>query len=606
MRVILFVLKCLVGLFASVGFLAVLLGLGLGAVVPQFDVFGWSPRKQAVPDNSVIQLDLAAGLIDTRPENLLSRASLGDAVVLHEAIEAIDAAARDPKVEGLVARLGRGPLGIADAQELRDAIRAFRDTGKFALAFSESFGEGGDGTLHYYLASAFESIWLQPSGGLDITGFALQSPYLREALNDLGVEPQFDQREAYKGAMAMFAEERLPEPQRQNLQRLADSWLRQVSTGIARERGLQPAVTRALIDRAPFLAADAQKRGLVDELGYWDQLDDEVVRRAGEDSEYLSLADYIERRDRGTEDGEERPVIARIHGLGPVMLTRSENDPPFGEVVMGSDTVAGAIADAVDDDSVAAIVFRVDSPGGSYVASDTIWREVRRARDLNKPVIVTMGNVAASGGYFVAAPAAKIVAQPGTVTGSIGVVAGKFVLNGLWNDLGVTWDGVQAGSNAGIWSANKPFSPKEWAKLQAFLDMVYGDFTAKVAEGRNLTKEQTRAAAQGQVWTGSDALERGLVDSLGGYSQALVLAREAAGLEPDAAVEIRDFPKARDPLEAFVEDTFGDAIESPSVRALARMLARIARVTAPLLETVEQVTGNPRDHSLRAPVADLR
>ena len=530
MRVILFVLKCLVGLFASVGFLVVLLGLGLGAVVPRFDVFDWSPRERDVPDNSVIQLDLAAGLIDTRPENPLSRASLGDAVVLHEAIEAIDAAARDPKVEGLVARLGRGPLGIADTQELRD-------TGKFALAFSESFGEGGDGTLHYYLASAFESIWLQPSGGVDITGFALQSPYLREALDDLGVEPQFDQREAYKGAMAMFAEESLPEPQRQNLQRLADSWLRQVSTGIAR------------------------KRGLIDELGYRDQFDDEVVRRAGEDSEYLSLADYIERRDRGAEDGEDRPVIARIHGLGPVMLARSENDPPFGEVVMGSDTVAGAIADAIDDESVEAIVFRIDSPGGSYVASDTIWREVRRARDLNKPVIVSMGNVAASGGYFVAAPAAKIVAQPGTVTGSIGVVAGKFVLNGLWNDLDVTWDGVQAGGNAGIWSANKPFSPNEWTKLQAFLDMVYGDFTAKVAEGRDLTEEQTRAAAQGQVWTGSDALERGLVDSLGGYSQAL---------------------------------------------ALARMLTRVARVTAPLLETVERVTGDPRDHALRAPVPNLR
>lgn len=603
MRVILFLLKCVVGLFASVGFLILAAGLWVGVAVTQFDSFGWDQRRTEVPATTVLQLDLASGLIATRPENPLSRASLGDVVVLHEAVEVLETAARDPKVEGLVAHLGRGSLGMADAQELRDAIRDFRNAGKFAIAFSESFGEGGDGTLHYYLASAFESIWLQPSGSVDVTGFALQSPFLREIMDEYGIVPQFDQREAYKGAMAMFAESELPEPQRQNLQRLADSWAKQVASGIAQERGLQPGVTRALIDRAPFLADDALKRGLVDELGYWDQVDAEVLRRAGEDLEYLGLADYASLKEEDTQDA---PVIARIHGLGPVLLAQSENDPAFGQTVMGSDTVAQAIADAIDDETVEAIVFRVDSPGGSYVASDTIWREVQRARDEGKPVIVTMGNVAASGGYFVAAPATKIVAQPGTVTGSIGVVSGKFVLARLWDDLGVNWDGVQAGDNATIWSSTKPFSPAEWNKLQSFLDAVYADFTTKVADGRGLTKEQTRAAAQGQVWTGVDAQERGLVDALGGYTQALVLAREAAEIAPDAQIQIKDFPEVRDPFEALVEDTLGETIETPGVRAMARMLARFAQAAAPLLRTVEDVTADPRSHTLRAPLPDLR
>ena len=598
MRLILFLLKCLLGLFASIGFLLVAAVAVIAFLASQYEPFEWEPRQVAVPDSTVLTLDFASGVTEALPDNPLARASQGGVLVLRETIETLEAAGRDPRVKGLVARLGRGGLGFADVQELRGAIRRFRDTGKFALGFAESFGEGGNGTLHYYLASAFDTVWLQPSGDFDVTGISLESPYLRGTFDLLGVEPQFGQREEYKGAMNQFTDRALPAPQRENLQRLVDSLVNQIASGVAEGRNLDSAQVRRLIDRAPLLAQEAQENGLIDELGYWDETNDAALDAAGEDADFLSLEDYAAAQEAPDADG---PVIALIHGLGPVVLDGSENDPVFGQVVMGSDTVSEALADAVADEDVAAIVFRVDSPGGSYVASDTIWREVRNARDQEVPVIVSMGNVAASGGYFVAAPAHKIVAQPGTVTGSIGVVSGKLVLTGLWDKLGVNWDGVQAGDNADIWSGNRPFSPAGWDHLQRFLDAAYEDFTNKVAEGRGLDRAQTLKAAKGQVWTGEDAQELGLVDALGGYREAIDLARAAAGVAEDQEVEIRRFPSVRDPWEALFEDAFGSAVESPAVRALARALAGLARTLAPVAQALDIVTADPRAQRLQAP-----
>jgi protease-4 len=268
---------------------------------------------------------------------------------------------------------------------------------------------------------------------------------------------------------------------------------------------------------------------------------------------------------------------------------------------MGADTVARAIRDAVEDDEVKAILFRIDSPGGSYVAADVIWREVRRAREQEVPVIVTMSNMAASGGYFVAAPAHRIVAQPASVTGSIGVVGGKLVLSGLWDKLGIAWDGVKAGANADLWSANRDFSEAGWANLQDSLDRTYADFTGKVAEGRGLALGEVRAVAKGQVWTGRDAKARGLVDELGGYATALALAREAAGIAPEAPLELRIFPKRRGPFEALIEDALAGELESPGIAALARGLARVMRALAPLVEALETLGADPRSRTLRAP-----
>ncbi len=596
MRIILFLLKCLVGLFATLGFLLVAVAIGLGLFWK--DVEGLRTARVEVPDRAVLTLDLAEGLVESRPDNIFSRASIGDVIVLREALLALERAGRDPRVEGLLVHVGQGSLGLAQAQELRDAIADFRKQGKFAVAFAESFGEAGHGTVHYYLASAADRIWLQPSGDLDLTGFMIQGPYLRAALDRIGVEPQLAQREEYKGIMNTFTDTALPAPQRENLQRLVDSWLGQVAAGVGEGRGLAPAQVVDLVDDGPYGAAEGRDLGLIDQLGYWDQVYDSVLERAGAGAEFLDLQSY--RRASAPED-EKATEVALVYGLGEITLADGEYDPVFGEVVMGAHAVANALSDAIDDPDIAAIVFRVDSPGGSYVASDTIWREVQRARDEGKPLIISMGDVAASGGYFVAAPAHRIVAQPGTVTGSIGIVAGKLALEGLWEKLSITWDGVKAGENADIWSGNSAFTPENWERLQTLLDRSYADFTDKVAAGRGLSPEAVQAAAKGQVWSGEDARGLGLVDALGGYRTALGLVRESIDLAADAPVAFRLFPEERDPFEVLLESVLAGEIRSPALKSLARGYARLAGALAPLVEALETLTGGPRVRTLQAP-----
>ena len=242
-RLLIFLLKCVVGLFAAVGFLGAALILAMGIFVSKGELPIWEGGIDELPAESVLLLDLADGVIETPPGNPLARASLGDSVVLRDAVAALETAAKDPRVKGLVARLGRGDPGLARIQELRDAVRRFQEFGKPALAFAESFGESGNGTLHYYMASAFDRIWVQPSGDVGLIGFSAESPFLRGALEEIGVEPRFGQRGAYKGAAAFLTDRALPAPQRENLQRLLDSALDQVAQGIASERGLDRPAT---------------------------------------------------------------------------------------------------------------------------------------------------------------------------------------------------------------------------------------------------------------------------------------------------------------------------------------------------------------------------
>ena len=595
MRLILFLLKCVVGLLASIGFLLV-----AGAVLIAVFVLRGEPWKAATPEvpaETVLALDVSGGIVEARPDNPLAQISVGSALVMHDAVEALEAAGEDTRVRGLMAHLGSGELGIAQVQELRDAVIQFRGQGKFAVAFAESFGEGGNGTLHYYLASAFDEVWLQPSGNLDVTGFLVETPYLREALEKLGIEPRLGQREEYKGVMNMFTDRGLPEPQRRNLQQLVDSWAGQIARDVASDRNSDEAAIRATIDKAPYHAQGAVDEGLVDQLGYWDEMSGAVLERAGESAEFMDLMAYAETREPPPEDG---PMVALIYGLGPVVLSGSESDPAFGRTVMGADTVAETISEAVEDDEIDAIVLRIDSPGGSYVASDAIWREVQLARDAGKPLIVSMSNVAASGGYFVAAPAHKIVALPGTVTGSIGVVSGKLVLSGFFDMLGINWDGVQAGDAAGFWSMNQDFSDAEWARLQDSLDRVYADFTGKVADGRGMARGEVETAAKGQVWSGEDARDLGLVDELGGLKRAFELAAEAAGA-PGERVRVKILPEPRDPVRALIEDTLGRQIESNELSALLGDLRQLARLLAPLAEAMERLGGGSSGPRLEAP-----
>ena len=568
MRVLRIFFKLLFILFAVLGGTMVVLALTV--------VIAWRllPAK-SVPAKALLTLDLSDGVVEREPGDIFDRLAQGDALPMRTITVALDSAGRDDRVKGLLLRLGTGEIGMGQAQELRDAMRAFRERGKAVLCFAEDFGEGGNGTLRYDLAAGCDEIWMQPSGEVGLTGFTLETPFVKETLDKLGILAQMDHREDYKGAVNTLTSASMPAPQRENMQRLVDSWLTQVTADIAEGRKIDSTEVQGLVDRGPFLADQAVALKLVDKLGYRDQADAAAKQRVGT-TETMSLADYAEALP---EPPSGAPRIALIYGLGDIELGNDEDRGLLGRVAMRSGPMRKALSDAIDDADIKAIVLRIDSPGGSYVASDTIWREVQRAREKNKPLFVSMGNIAASGGYMIAAPARAIVADRGTLTGSIGVFGGKIVLRGLWDLAGVHWDGVKAGANADIDSANTPYSPAGWKYLEASLDAVYADFLKRVAEGRKLTPEATRSAAKGQIWTGADARERGLVDELGGLSTAIRLARSAAGVPVDAVVRIQQFPAPESglslALRRLLQTSLVEAGLGPTISRLSHRLSDI-------------------------------
>ena len=601
MRVILFIGKCLVGFLASIGLIVVALGVLAG--YGWQEVRDWRTAETPVPERTVLTLDLAPGVAEQAPMSPLAGAADGG-VPVHRAIDALDRAAGDDRVKAVAVRIGRGALAMGHAQELRDALEDFRDSGKIAWAFAETLSGGGmgGGTLQGYLASAFDRVWLQPSGDVDLSGFLLESPYLADALQEIGVEPRLDQRREYKGIKDRFTAMRMPEPQRENQRRLLESWMDQVVAGIAEGRGLEPSQVRRLVDAGAFSAERALEAGLVDKLGYQDHmrraLREEIGAEADDREAMVDLLAYGAQMMRERDLPADAPQIAVITGQGAVTLGDSQGGRLFGDVQMGSDTVAPALLEAARDDKIQAIVLRVDSPGGSYVASDTIWHAVRRARELGTPVVVSMGNIAASGGYFVAAPADRIYAQPGTITGSIGVGSGKFVTTGLWDKLEIAFDGVQVGRNADFWSANHDFTEAQWAKLQQFLDQTYADFKQKVGGGRDLSPEQVEAAAQGKIWSGADAKARGLVDELGGLQAAIAGAKELAEIPEDQQVRVVDRPERPDPLRRLIEGALKGQVESPAAEALGR----IARGLQPLVDVIGVLEGRQSERRLESPV----
>jgi protease-4 len=493
----------------------------------------------------ILELDLTDGLIEGPPADPLSALLSMRKTRLADILSGLRRARTDPRVKGLIVKIGGQPIGLAMVQELRSAVTALRESGKRTIAFAETFGEFGAGTVSYYLASAFGEIYLQPSGDVGLTGISLEQRFIKNALTKLGVDYQMAQRHEYKTAANMFTKDHMTEAHRESAARIAESVIEQIVAGVAEGRGLPAERVRELIDQGPFIGTEALEAGLVDRLAYRDEVYDEV-RDEGD------LLLYVGRYAKGPMNiGAKIPrpgerVVALVHGTGMIRLGRSGRSPLGGGGAMGSDTICAALRSARRDEHVKAIVFRVDSPGGSYVASDAIWREVLLARRAGKPVIVSMGDVAASGGYFVAMGADLIVAQPGTLTGSIGVFGGKPSVAGLLDRIGVNSEAVDVGANSGMYSTSRSFSEPQWARVNAWLDRVYDDFVGKVAQGRNFDRDRAHDLARGRVWTGADAFGRGLVDELGGLEDALSLARGKADLPSDAPV--RTYPRMH-PLE---------------------------------------------------------
>ncbi len=465
-----------------VGGIVVLLAV-VGAVVAGVKAL----MKGRVPARTLLEVNLEGGLLERLPADPLAQLMLRGRPTLRSVVDALEKAGDDPKVTGLVATLGAGSLGIAQAQEVRDAVLAFRAKKKTAVAFAETFGEFGPGNGGYYLATAFDEIYLQPSGDVGLTGIIATHPFLRGTLDKLGVVPRMDHRYEYKNAMNLFTEKKFTPAHKEATSRLLASVFGQMVKGIAEGRKLGEDEVKTIFDNGPYLGQEAVDAKLVDGLAYRDEVYEKAKSKAGKDAKLLFLGQYLERAGRPHEKGK---TVALVYGVGGVSRGKDDYDPLGGSFRMGSDTVAAAFRDAVEDKDVKAILFRVDSPGGSYVASDTIWRETVRAKKAGKPVIVSMGDVAASGGYFVSMAADKIVAQPGTITASIGVLGGKMLTSGLWDKVGLGWDEVHTSANGTMWTDIRDYTPAEWARFQA---MARPDLRGLHEQGRGRSE-----AAQGE------------------------------------------------------------------------------------------------------------
>jgi protease-4 len=535
----------------------------------------------------LLELDLTELPAAPEADDPLGRLRARGRPQLRPTLRALHEAAADRHVVGLIAKVGGG-LPWTAVQELRLGVRAFAASGKPTVAWAESFGEGAGDTAAYVLATGFDEIWLQPGGSLGLLGVGVETTFVRGALDRLGIEPQHEQRHEFKNAADRIMRTEFTEAHRAALDRLAESIFADAVAAVAEGRRIDPGRVRELADTGPRTAAEAREAGLVDALGYRDEVYAAVRARVGADAELL-FADRWRPHRLPHLPLRRKGHVALVEVRGMIGSGRTRRTPIGRQA--GSDSVGAALRAAAKDEHARAVVLHVDSPGGSAVASETIWREVCRVRDAGKPVVVSMGAAAASGGYYIACPADVIVALPSTLTGSIGVFGGKMVVRELLDRVGLTTGTVSHGARSLMFSARRGFSADERERLAVAIDAIYEDFVAKVAQGRSRPIAEIENIARGRIWTGSDALGIGLVDELGGLRDAMRIARERGGLSADAPVRhaLHVPPLAR----------LGRAKNTEDPRA-------VANAVLPELSDLAAALGLPAAAVLRMPSITLR
>lgn len=492
-----------------------------------------------VKENSYLELSLDGPLEEKMLDGV--QALLNPRPTLRLIINTLDYASQDPKILGLLLKLNQqSPMGLGQVQELRNALKRFSKKGKHVIVHCDTFGENTSGMAAYYLASASQEIWMQPIGSLNIIGLGVEIPFLRKFLDDYGITARILRREEYKTAMDFLTHEGLSSQNREDLEKILTSRLKQIIRDVAQDRQLTPSHVREYIDRAPIVKTQSAKEmGLIDDIGYIEELYASLQKKAKEPVQFVQFKQYAQSLPKLKAQSK----IAVIYAIGPIMRTAEGVNPLALESVVSAEEVRKAFEDALKDPHVKAIVFRINSPGGSAVASDTIWGAVEHAKTKGIPVIASMGDVAASGGYMVALPAKKIVANPATITGSIGVYGGKLVTEAFWKKLKIDWQSVQVGQKALIWNSVKEYSKDELDAINKTLDQIYEIFMQRVSLARKLPLSEVRKVAQGHIWTGDEALNKGLVDVLGDMEQAIHIAKKEAGFKEGEAVRLETFPR---------------------------------------------------------------
>jgi protease IV len=520
-----------------------------------------SAGRPSIANNSVLVLNVSGDLPDYSYEDPTARLlGFRQSQSFTSLLTQLRKAKVDNRISAVLLDVGFPQIGWGKADELRDAIIDLKQSGKPVYAYMEI-----GANKEYYIASAADKVFLPPTGDLYINGFAANVMFYRGTLDKIGVEPEFIQiGPKYKNAPDQYTKKEMGEGQREVMNSILDSYYDRYANAIAEARKKTPEDVKALIDDAPFNAVKARDLGLIDGALYREQVDEELKKQLGYQAENklrsISTSEYREIRadEVGLNNGEK---VAVIYASGPIVGGRSSDGTFGGSQTTGSDTVVQAINDAAADDSVKAIILRVDSPGGSALASDLMWHAIENAKAKKKPVVVSMSDYAASGGYYISCNADKIVAEPNTLTGSIGMFTGKMNVKGLYTWLGISNEYILRGKNAGLFRETEKWNESERAKMIESARTVYNDnFLPKVAKGRNKTVEEIDAIGQGHVWTGTQGKERGLVDEIGGMEKAIEIAKNLAGLPADKDVRRVVFPAPRPFLETlFDSDSGGEA-----------------------------------------------
>ncbi len=565
------------GIFAVVIFVVL---LGIAMIFAAF-----RKGEPAIRDNSLLALRVSGALPDYSPDDPFKRFFGGPDQSLTGLVMQFKKAKVDKRIKAVLLDIDMSGAGWGKAEEIRDAIKDFRTSGKPVYAFIE-FGLNKE----YYIATACDKIYVPPPGELFINGLAADVMFFRGSLDKLGVYPDIYQIGKYKSAGDTFTQKEMTDAHREYINSLLDDLFNRYVQTIAEARHKTPDEVKALIDNAPYNGNQAKAAGLIDEVAYRDELEKQIKTMLGykeTDTFYPVRAEYrdVSPESLGLNEGER---IAVIYATGQIGSGRSENSPS-GDQSIGSDTLSRAVTDAATDKSIKAIVIRVDSPGGSGLASDIIWHAVEAANQ-KKPVVISMSDVAASGGYYISASAAKIVAQPSTITGSIGVVAGKPVMRGLYDWLGISNEYVLRGKTAGMFRETEKFTDEERVKFEEWIKTTYyQDFVPKVAKGRKKDAQYVDSVGQGRVWTGAQAKDRGLVDEYGGLDRAIEVAKQLANIPANKGVERVILPYPQTFLQQLMRGGENSNTQVAQQRAVLATLPEDARRAFRFMSLMERM-----------------
>jgi len=528
----------------------------------------------------VLEVDLREARLDQPSRSPFAFAETTSTV---DMVRLLNRASTDTRVAGLFIRANEYGMAPAQAEEINRAIAAFRASGRSVVVHSQGFS--GTSVANYLAISSADEIWLQDTAGFSASGLAGEVPFYGGALERFEVDAEFIQFLEYKNSPNTYTQTGFTAEHREATLSYFNSIYDVAIENAATGRNLEAGAFRALIESSPHSAEAAAEAGLVDHLGHVAIARQAAIDRAGGNASFASIDDY---RLSGVL-AESGPRIALIEGQGGIITGGGVSSPFGGDPVIGADSMAEAISNAAAAPGVRAIILRVDSPGGSSIASDQIWDAIRRAQESGIPVVVTMGGAAASGGYYIAAPADYIIANATTITGSIGVYGGKISLGDTFGLVGVNFEEVSVGGEfASAYSANAPWTDEQRAAVEGQLADIYEDFTQRVADGREIDIETVRQIARGRVWTGEQALENGLVDEIGGFMEAIVAARELAGIEEGQSVNLQRFPRERTPFEAF-QEFFG--VSAEGAQSLAQLNALMNAPEFQALLEARQATG---------------